>query len=336
MATLLDLKNRVLGYLRRMPGDASIPVEMLEDAINRARRDEWRRCGGPVPDSTTLNLVAGRRDYPVAGPVSSVSWKASASSPAARLTRQTPSQIIRRWPDLTADEVVSGTPLYWTMRPVGDPNDLESVAWSALVAGSVLPAGVLSVSLWPAPDVSVTGGLIIEAAEPAAALSGDSAVSELPESVDAAACWKAALELVAFIGHEPEALQLAAFLKAQAVEAGRSAFADVMGLLADFTSIGPAAYIGNDYQEWTTGASQMSTVERHILRASYTVTVTGETQRIPCSVEPDPAGFVVVLSQQQGLVTNAVVNGAFIDVTADGGMTFYAGDVLVALYEALQ
>ena len=69
MATLLDLKNRVLSYLRRMPGDASVPSDRLEDAINRARLDEWKRVGGPVPDTATMNIVAGRRDYPVSGPV---------------------------------------------------------------------------------------------------------------------------------------------------------------------------------------------------------------------------------------------------------------------------
>lgn len=335
MATLLDLKNRTLSYLRRMPGDASVPTATLEDAINRARRDEWRRVGGPTPDATTMDIVAGRRDYPVSGPVSAVNYKSSTSATATRLTRSTPTEMLRTYTDLTSSDVTSGTPSYWIMRPLGDPTSVETLVYDALIAPTVLPTGTLSISLYPEPSTSVTDGLIIESEGPAATLVKDTDVSELPESVDTAACWKAALELVAFIGHEPEALALAQFIAGMADKAGRSAFEDVMGLLGDFTSIGPQAYIGVDYDSGVLKGEGGYTVTRSTEKATYTVTSDVSTVAVPCSVTPDPSGTIVAFSKEQGLITSAVANGSVIDVTAEGGFTFYTGDVIVVVYEGM-
>lgn len=335
MATLLDLKNRVLSYLRRMPGDASVPSDRLEDAINRARLDEWKRVGGPVPDTATMNIVAGRRDYPVSGPVHAVNYKSSSTAQATRLTRQTPSEILRNYTDLTDTSVTSGTPTYWTMRPKGDPTAVESVVYNALVAESTLPTGVMSISLYPEPSASVTDGLIIESEGPATALVDDDDVSELPDAVDTAACWKAALELIAFIGHEPEALALAQFIDGMGRKAEARSFEEVMSLLAVWDSIGPAAYIGVDYESGVLKGEGGYDVVRAMEKATYTLTTDDSSVSVPCTVTPDPSGTIIAFSKEQGQVTSVVANGSVIDVTADGGMTFYSGDVITVLYEGM-
>lgn len=336
MATFADLKRQTLSYIRRMPDDASIPVTLLEGAINRQRREAWRKAGGQVPDTITLNVVSGRRDYPVTGPVAAVSYKSGSTADTVRLIRLTPSALLNRYPRLPDTGVPEGIPECFVVRPTGDPTSVDALVYDALLAPGASASGTISISLYPTPSASVTGGLLVDCEGPASELSGDDAVSELPEAVDTAACWMAALELLAFVSHEPEALQVAAYIKAQARDASAAAFEATMDLLAEWETIGPSVSMGVDpVGESTIDGSTFT--ETLSVSASQSVSATVASVTIDCSANPPASGYAVAaFSVNEGFVANAVISGNSIVVTADVGMSFDAGDVVYVFYSSLR
>lgn len=200
--TLQNLRDLLRQHLGRGPEDESLSDAMLDGFINRHRRREWTRAGGPDADVRRLDVTAGRRDYPisVSGGVSAVTGVTLLGGATRSLPRMSPRNLLASGYPGDTDSL--GCPAAYAVRP----SSVNSPGWTMDPDGFGMPqtTGVI-VSLYPAPDTDVAGGLLVEAAGQAGPLTDPDEISPLPEIADECACWAAADEMFAYRATEPGA-----------------------------------------------------------------------------------------------------------------------------------
>lgn len=338
--TLADLKRKTLRHLE----GARVPAVDLLDAINTARRDVWREIGGPVSDTLTLDLVGGQRDYPLdAIPVHailSVSWRAGAAERPNRLKPMTPRQLLDAVE--TYPQALTGAPRAWTLRPV-------TYRAGSSMGGFPEPGRYAGpgVSLYPIPDGTVAGGLLLEVAGAAADLALDTDTSALTPEADEAACWLAAARLADDYSDDPTLAAKANRLEKRAdiaTEAARNALYDMDGGCGEFFN--PDGF-GDTPGLGTAGGTVLTSVTvaptpavTTPVRRQTSATATsanGATEiTIPLTeaVASDSTGGVMVFSDEQMFIRLYEVAPDRLSITARlrAGATFYGEDV-VAYYQ---
>jgi hypothetical protein len=178
--TIAQLETLLLEHLRRTVTDDAAFTTSMDAAINRCRREIWRRCGGPTESPSSQSVVAGTADYLVGvDAISAVSVIDSAGSLPRFLRYIEFSDVIDADPNYPGDGT-AGT----RARP----------SYYMIVPGTLVTAtpGV-TVRLYPIPDTSVTNGITFYSDGPTTDLASSN-VSPLPPIFDETACWMAAAE----------------------------------------------------------------------------------------------------------------------------------------------
>ena len=98
--TTADAKRGTLRHLE-LPSDSDyIPAVDLLEAINAARRETWRECGGVLGSVTTLPITANQGDYPLTGVtapemVTAVAVRSEAGGALRRIPRVSPDTLVQ-------------------------------------------------------------------------------------------------------------------------------------------------------------------------------------------------------------------------------------------------
>lgn len=189
--TMAVLKDRVMEHLGfHESTDPSIDNDRLVRNINIARAHEWQLLGGPNTSQGTLtfDLVANQPDYPLpegfrVGDVY-INLDAQTSYP---LWRRSLSEAVAL--DDYPLQASSQTPSIYMVRSIGSITD-----------GTPLPSNLYTsfaspmLTIWPTYSTTIVSGVLITGAGPATELVDDAFTpSPLPNSVDWAACLRAAI-----------------------------------------------------------------------------------------------------------------------------------------------
>lgn len=351
--TRRDLVTLTLSRLFREASDDTIPATLLHGAIDRARKAEWRAAGGPEPETVRLSLVANRREYPVPGPVAAVSVRDGAGVGLRRLVRLTPKEFLERYPSYPDAPDTSGEPVVYVVRPAGSTDPSLSMLYRVLTRSAPATAYSPAVSLWPAPATSLVDGLAVESESEAAELPDDDTLSALPEPVDDAACWAAALDLLPYIGEEANARNIEPMLSRRLQEArlrARQWMADMWGggwTFAPRDHFGTKSTLrrsaGAPLASATPPASTPAQPRRVGTSASALSANGSETAtRIDTSSQPVVSGSAILafsgerLFIEPSLVTVGA-GGLYVDVApppgADGGTPRWYGERVYVFYD---
>lgn len=187
MATLATLDALTLNHLQRSTTDDAAMTTIIDAALNRWRREVWRRSGGLLEAPVTSNLVAGTASYDVSTlNVNAVSILTSTGANPAFLEVRQFSDIIEEYTNYPGDGTTGarGTPAVYWVKPG-------------------ITADKTTVNLHPIPDTSVTNGLTVYGGAALADLSG-STTSTLPEIFDTTATWFAAVEMLSGFLHQED------------------------------------------------------------------------------------------------------------------------------------
>ena len=347
--TRADLKALTLSRLYREAGDGSIPSSLVVGALNRARRTEWRAAGGPEPETVRCDLVSGRREYTVPGPVAAVAVRDAAGQSPRRLERVSPYELLERFPAYPDNTDQTGTPAVFVLKPASGVDTSLSLLYRVL-SGSTSPGtSAPAILLWPVPGATVADGLLVEAESDAAELPEDLSMSLLPNTVDEAATWAAALDLLPYVWEEENARRLEALLRrglADARIAARKWFTDLYGGLRYLRPVGGLGESRRQspvvWPPWSIGVAPPPIPEPAPVYAgkmASAATVNGSSDPVRVTTVPSVAGdTVMAFSTTQGFIDPAYITtgpgGTYVDVALPSGFT-WAGETVYVFYETI-
>jgi hypothetical protein len=338
MSTLADLKRVTLRHLQ-LPADTGVlAASDVAEAVNAARRTVMQECGGLPPEPFSMDLTAGLADYALdrvtpLGRVTGVSVRQGAGGYP---------QTLRFLPASQAPySEGTGVPRAWTLRIIAER--AGGFGWDDITAVGTMGGPVIR--LFPTPDTSVAGGLVIHAANGAGDLVEDTDTSALPLEVDSAACWLAASELAIDLSDDPSIAQKAGPLAATAERKTREARKALRNLYGGRSAIVPSVGFGScayddlAYDWMVYDAPEADTVLPNRKRLIFTPETGASYATVDISRQPaDPARFETALafSGDLGFLSppTFTTDGRAVTVSLSNGITFPAGDAVYLWYDA--
>lgn len=340
MSTLADLKRKVLRHLQLPTNTGVVDALTVREVVNTARRDVMRECGGMPPEPLTIDLTAGVSEYAIdriapIGRVTGLSVKSTATAYPNLLSFIPASQA--------PYALASGCPRVWTLKIVSErPGGFAVDEFAAVSA-----VGGPVIRLFPTPDTSVAGGLVIHCATGAGDLVNDTDTSALPVEVDDAACWLAASELAIDLSDDPSIAARADVLAGRAAKASRDARKALRQFFGGRTRMVPSVGFGDesgyeptDYDWMEYGAPQEATVLPNRRRKIFNPAVGAIFGTVDLSDHPADmtrTDTAMAICSTIGFIAGLTFSGdgRSATVVLEGGVTFSAGDAVYLWYDAV-
>lgn len=219
-----ELLSMIRGdLLRRSDTDPSLPDATVYRALNIARRAIWSELVGSDTQTVVLDIVANQETYPLdpwtPERVLSVSVKDTDDVLPRRLPPVSNAGLLSTFPNYPASDGML-TVYGYQVRMWASVQSVSDIWGDPMLVSSQTSSHGYVVKLWPAPSVNIDGGLVVEIVGKAADLSDAFPESALPDEVDIAATYRAAIALSPRLGYDQTAALWLPELKSQ----GREAF----------------------------------------------------------------------------------------------------------------